>query len=215
MTKGTNVQFFWELGSDAGLKIEVLRERCLALLFLFAWSNLTDDLVDKEADYLLGESSEKAGPIALYVLRCLADAVALQAAEIPTEVWVQANLDLAACACVGFEEIRETPWTRERWLSVGEGIAGLQFSAYLRILWCGTPLAAWSEEVGKCLGMISHFACDRKSEDPRLRSLLEEEQREIASWIEEKKRWLKQRAEEAHLQGILMWLRNLPEGGES
>lgn len=203
-TKASNVQFFWELGSDAGLEVERLRGRCLALLFLFAWSNLTDDLVDQEASYL--RSPEKAGPIVLYALRCLADVLGLERGGLSTEAWFSINQDLAKCAFSGFEEIREVAWDLPRWLDVAQGIAGMQFSAYLRVLWSGTRLEKLSQEVGYRIGFLSHFYHDQKSLDKRLYSLQQEEIAKIETKGKEYTQWLRACAKEHEIHGLFLYL---------
>lgn len=202
-----NLQYFWEIGSDAGLNKQILTARCVALFFLFAWANLTDDLVDGDGSYV--EDPEHYGPILLYLLRSLADQVAFEEGEVTTKAWSALNQRFVVCAALGLEEVQKKPWNQARWLSVARGIAGAQHSAYLRLLWDGTAWASMSEEIGEDVGLLSQYYHDEQSEDPRLCTLSDADRFAVLVQMKERARVLWGRAKEAGIHGLCLLIESM------
>ncbi len=65
---------------------------------------------------------------------------------------------------------------------VAEGIAGRQWSAYMQILWCDTPLANRAATIGMNGGIAAHVVKDIQSKDPRYTTMPEADKREIVAW---------------------------------
>jgi hypothetical protein len=65
---------------------------------------------------------------------------------------------------------------------VAEGIAGRQWSAYLQILWAGTPLAGRATSVGMNAGVVAHTGKDFQTRDPRFMTMPLGDQRNIIAW---------------------------------
>ncbi len=202
-----NLQYFWEIGCDAGLQKQVLTARCMALFFLFAWANLTDDLVDGDGAYL--EDPERYGPIVLYLLRCLADQVALGEGQVAASAWSALNQRLVFCATLGLEEVQQKPWDEARWLAVARGIAGAQHAAYLRLLWEGTAWESISEEIGEDVGLLSQYYHDQQSGDPRLCSLPASDLSAVSALMKQRAKALWWRAKKADIRGLRLLIESM------
>jgi hypothetical protein len=197
-----NLQFFWEMGSDAGVTRERLRARCVALFFLFAWANLTDDLVDGDAEYL--EEPQKEAPILLFLLRSAVE-MALGEGDISRRSWCEVNRLLWDCASLGMEEIREGEWDCARWMRVARGISGLQHAAYLRLLWEETLLEGDSYEIGIATGLLTQYIHDLRAQDTRIFSMKKAEQEALYAEMRACAIWLQGMAEKHNLKGLSMF----------
>ena len=198
-----NLQFFWEMGSDAGLTRERLRARCVALFFLFAWANLTDDLVDGDAVYL--DEPQKEAPILLFLLRSAVE-MSLGERDISRRSWCEVNRLLWDCASLGMEEIRKEAWDCARWMRVAKGISGLQHAAYLRLLWDETSLAGYSYDIGIATGLLTQYIHDLGAEDARIFSMKKAEREALYAEMRACASWLQGMAEAHNLKGLSMFL---------
>lgn len=169
--QGGPLQIAYDLGVDAGLPRDILLDRAAAVFLMFACLNLTDDLQDGDAgDYLAAPASE--GPAVQLLLQCESFALLAAAGVAPSDIAAIGH-DVATAAAGQLEEIEDAAWTADRYLRVGESIAGLQYAVYATIMWSGTPLAPDARAVGRALGFAAHVAEDLRSEDRRLLSVPE------------------------------------------
>lgn len=201
------LQTFWELAADAGHSLEQTRKLCTGLYLLFAWGNLSDDLADGDCDYL--EEPARLGPVVSFLLRCLADEYLLQMAALPPAILARTYQLLATAAALGVKELYTQQWDAERWREVAEGIAGMQYQAYVQMLWHGTRLATLGEDVGYKLGVIAQLNQDLIDRDPRFLSMEEGQQRQSETWIEAQEQSLSEIAEENEIPALTQLLRHL------
>jgi hypothetical protein len=168
----------YEAGVEAGLRREALLIRGTGIFLSFAAGNLADDLSDGDCSYYARPF--QVGPYVQFLLQNLAWAT-LAKAEVPEPVLAEAALVLAQAAGPQALEVRTLEWTAPVFRQVAEGLAGQQWTAYLRLLWAGTPLAERSV-AGHFLGIAAHVAEDIRSKDKRFFSMPEADQREVVRW---------------------------------
>ncbi|MGK3990163.1 hypothetical protein WME99_44375 [Sorangium sp. So ce136] len=171
--------FSYAAGAEAGLSREILLTRGAAVFFSFCAANLADDLADGDCTYL--EAPTRTGPTVQFILQSFAFAMLARGA-VPPDVIARAGADLVAAGGAQLIELRTTTWTATTAREVAEGIAGLQYAAYLRILWAGTPLEPAAPRAGRALGIAAHVAQDLTSGDPRIHSLAQGDRREVMLW---------------------------------
>lgn len=200
-------QSFWELAADAGHNNETIKRLCTGLFLLFAWGNLVDDMADAECDYI--ENPERMGPVISFLLRCLADEYLLQEAKVAPNVLARVNHLFAMAASLGIKELGTKHWDAERWIEVTQGIAGMQYQAYLQLLWNQTELECIAEDVGTKVGLVSSYYYDLESDDPRLCSLSDTEQQKSEQYIDEQVESLREMADEHNIPSLLMLLPHL------
>lgn len=169
----------YEAGHEAGLPRERLLQRAAGLGCMFAAGNLADDLIDGDCDYL--EPAIRVGPSAQYVLQALGFS-ALAAADIPATLLASVAGELAISASFNHVEVRTQVWTAAIYKEVAENIAGRQWSAYLQLLWAGTPLDGRGERVGRLAAIVGHVSQDLGSEDRRLVSLSDADRADVLAW---------------------------------
>lgn len=174
------LQFVYDAGTEAGLPREEILCRGAAIFFSFCAGNLADDLVDGDCDYL--DPPIRLGPTVQFILQHLSSATFLASAVTRDDLMTAAEL-LARAAGPQQLEVRTDRWTLERAKLVAEGVAGLQFAAYLCALWSGTPLSERAISVGGRLGIAAHVAMDLASNDPR--SLEAAERDALVRWARE------------------------------
>jgi len=201
------LQTFWELAADAGHSLEQTRKLCTGLYLLFAWGNLSDDLADGDCDYL--DDPARLGPVISFLLRCLADEYLLQMAAVPPTILARAYQLLATAAGLGVKELYTHRWDAHRWREVAEGIAGMQYQAYLQMLWYGTRLAALGEDVGYKLGVVAQLNQDLIDRDERFLSMDEDAQRASESWITTQEQSLAEIAQANAIPSLAQLLRHL------
>lgn len=174
----------YDAGFEAGLSRSVLLRRSAALYFSFCAGNLADDLVDDECGWL--EDPVRTGPPVQFMLQNLfIHAAASEQAALDSTTLHDTAAELVRAAFPQQTESRAEMWTAGLYRTVGEGIVGRQWAAYLRLLWAGTPLSDSAPEVGLRLGIAAHVAEDIRSFSPRFVGLRPEHQHEVVAWAEE------------------------------
>jgi hypothetical protein len=172
----------YEAGYEAGLDRATLLGRCAALFLGFCAGNLADDLADGEAGYLA--EPFRLGPGAQYLLMSLCFAE-LASAGLPASALERGARTLARSSAQQQVEVRTKEWTAARYRQVGESIAGLQWQAYLYLLWHGTPLEPLAAEIGAAGGFAGFVIGDLRSRDPRLVGMPPEDRAQVMGWTEE------------------------------
>jgi hypothetical protein len=162
------LQLFYDACREAGLAGRDCVGRGASVFFCYAAGQLADDLADGECGYL--EAPIRTGPSVQFMLQSLFVA-ALERAALPFAIAARVARDLVRGAARQQIEVRTREWSFERACLVAEGISGLQFSAYFRILWHGTRLEALAEPTGRDFGFAAHVAADVRSGDPRFADL--------------------------------------------
>jgi hypothetical protein len=171
--------FLYAAGAEAGLSRAQLLTRAGALYLAFSATNLCDDLNDGECTYLL--DAARTGPCIQFILHHAVFA-ALTKAKIPLAALAAASDDLVAAGGAQRVEMDTNRWTAVRYKTVGEGIAGRQWAAYLRLLWHGTWLEQQAAHIGMLAGIATHVAEDIYSGDRRYTSLSARDKRKIVAW---------------------------------
>jgi hypothetical protein len=159
-------QLAYELAFDAGLEREQLLDRAAGVFLLFACLNLTDDLQDGDAGRYL-DHPYRDGPAVALLLHCAATH-ALVRGGVTAASLAQMSGVIGRAAIGNLDEVATVTWTGERYLAVGERIAGDQWSAYAEAVWSATPLARDAAPLGRAIGLLGHIAEDLRSSDPRL-----------------------------------------------
>jgi len=175
----SSLAMLYAMGHDAGLAYDPLMARAAGLFLGFCAGNLADDLVDGDCTYLT--PPYRLGPGLQYLLQN-AFVTALVDADIPAAVLGAATRELVQAAASHQCEVRTGVWTAEIYRRIGQGIAGRQWAAYLRILWHATPLEQKAEPIGLVLGELGHIAEDVRSRDARFFGMSSEDQRSVLSW---------------------------------
>ena len=171
--------FLYEAGAEAGVPRAQLLSRAAALFFNFCAANLADDLTDGDCTYL--SPPFRLGPHIQFILHNLLFST-LAEAKIPHPTLAAAMQDLLLLGAGQVVEVQTQRWTATLFREVGEQISGRQWSAYLRILWSGTKLAARGAPIGMHTAIASHVAEDIRSADPRYMSLSTADKRAIVAW---------------------------------
>jgi hypothetical protein len=169
----------YDCGVAASLDRPLLLARGSAVFFSFAAGNLADDIADDECTYL-GQPS-RDGPCAQFMLQNLFFSSAA-AGGVSHAVLHRVARDLVRAAGPQLVELRTTSWTLELARRVGEAIAGLQYAAYLQLLWAGTELEARAYPLGQALGVAGHVAKDVESRDRRALSLPADAFADLVAW---------------------------------
>jgi hypothetical protein len=162
------LQFAYEAARQAGCDREVVLDRGAAIFFNHCAGQIADDLADGDCDYL--DDPHKTGPAAQYILQNLFYETLVACGTGPDVIAAIAR-DLAEAAGAQHVEVRTRCWTAPLALSVGEGLVGRQYSAYMRLLWADTPLEHRAPKVGCLLGLALHVVADLRSGDPRITTL--------------------------------------------
>lgn len=173
------LDLLYDCGAEARLPRETLLTRGAAIFFSFAAGNLADDLADGECTYL--EEPSRTGPCVQFILQNLFFATASRS-NVGCDVLESVSCVLARAGGPQLLEVRTRTWTAELARLVGESIAGLQYSAYLRLLWAGTALEPRAEHIGCALGVAGHVAKDLSTHDPRICSLPADDVATIVAW---------------------------------
>jgi hypothetical protein len=171
--------FLYEAGAEAGLAPQQLLTRGAAIYFNFCAGNLADDLSDGECTYFA--EPLRIGPCTQAILQTLFFH-ALVDAGLPRRTLSSVTRELIAAVGPQHIEVRTRRWTAPLFREVAEGIAGRQWSAYLQILWCRTPLASRAARVGMNAGLAGHVVQDILSNDPRYTTLSKTDKRKVMAW---------------------------------
>ncbi len=171
--------FLYEAGAEAGLPDQKLLTRAAAIYFNFCAGNLADDLMDGDCTYLT--EPFRLGPCVQYILQSLCFRTLLEA-ELPARTLDSVTRELVLAAGQQLIEVRTKQWGATVFREVAEGIAGRQWSAYLQILWCDTPLSGSALAVSMNAGLAGHVVKDISSRDPRYTTLPEADKREVIAW---------------------------------
>jgi hypothetical protein len=155
-----------QAGLDAGLGREDTINRAATCFFTSSAFNLSDDLSDGDCDYLPPAPAQAVGLIlhSLFV-------AALRDLHLSPDVEGHVLQDLVAAEEAQVLETITTSWDATRLRIVTDGIAGSQWSAYLRIMWAGTRMEQLSSDVARDFGRVALLAGDIMSADPRYTTL--------------------------------------------
>jgi hypothetical protein len=123
----------------------------------------------------------RVGPCVQFILQNLFFSTASRGG-LPAEVLEEVSTALARAGGPQLLEVRTRKWTMELAREVGESIAGLQYAAYLRLLWAGSPLEARAADVGLALGVAGHVAKDIATHDPRIATLTPGDASALVAW---------------------------------
>jgi hypothetical protein len=171
----------WSAGTEAGLSRHSLLLRSAAIFFCYGAGSLADDLADGDCDYL----EPRAGPGAQFILQNLFFET-LARTGLDSNVLSAVCADMVAAAAPQQMEVRTTSWTFESMRVAAEGLVGLQYSAFFRVLWAGTPLEQRATELGMDLGVACQVSEDIRSSDPRVATLPPADRRECLDWLSQK-----------------------------
>lgn len=173
------LDLIYDCGDAARLERKTLHTRGAAIFFSFAAGNLADDLADGDCTYL--DEPMRVGPCVQFILQNLFFTTASRAGAT-TDVLEEVATALARAGGPQLLEVRTRKWTMELAREVGESIAGLQYAAYLRLLWAGTPLEARAHDLGVALGVAGHVAKDVATSDPRIATLTPSDASALLEW---------------------------------
>jgi hypothetical protein len=173
------LQFLYDAGLEAQLPNDAIIARSGAIFLCYCAGQVADDLADDECTYL--ELPSQTGPVAQFILQNLFFGALLDAG-LPSAAVSAAASDLVRGAGPQHIEVRTKTWTLARAQQVAEGISGCQFSAYLRLLFHGTPLEGRAPAVGRALGLAAHIAMDVRTDDARFTTLSVDERRDLIRW---------------------------------
>lgn len=180
--KDAPLDLLYDCGSAARLPRDELLVRSAAIYFSFTAGNLADDLADGECTYL-GEPLRTA-PCVQFILQNLFVATLGRARLLPSVI-EDVGTTLARASGPQLLEVRTRQWTIDLARVVGESIAGMQYAAYMRLLWHGSPLEPRAHEIGCALGIAGHVAKDIATKDPRITTLTSEDAAALVTWARE------------------------------
>ncbi|MBU8898483.1 hypothetical protein DRW03_18165 [Corallococcus sp. H22C18031201] len=167
----------YEAGAEAGLAPPVLQTRGAGIYFGFCAARLAAPAVRFGAP-LFGE-----GPRVQYLLQNLAfSTLTHEHARVPQHVLEEATRLLASAVVSPALSTPVEAWTAPVFRRVAQGLAGVQWAAYLRLLWAGTAMEDAAEAAGQNLGIAAHVAEDIRARAPRFYAMPEEDQRQVAAW---------------------------------
>jgi hypothetical protein len=169
-------EMLFNAGCEAGLDRDRALARASIAFMNFATFNLADDLSDGDCHYLPRDQA----PAILLILNNVVFA-GLRDLELPRPVEAEILADLISAEHAQVLEIATTTWSARRLWSVTDGIAGRQWSAYLRLVWAGTRLEGLADEIAHQLGRVVLLAGDIESGDARYASLPSDDRRAVAS----------------------------------
>lgn len=155
-----------QAGLDAGLRREDTINRAATCFFTSSAFNLSDDLSDGDCDYMPPAPAQAVTLIlnSLFV-------AALRDLHLPPNVEGPVLQDLVAAEEAQVLETISTSWNATRLRIVTDGIAGSQWSAYLRIMWAGTRMEQRASDVARNFGRVALLAGDIMTADPRYTTL--------------------------------------------
>lgn len=163
-----------QAGLDAGLRRQDAIDRAAACFFTSSAFNLSDDLSDGDCDYLPPAPAQAV----VLILHSLFVA-ALRDLHLPPDVEAQVLQDLVAAEQAQVLETISTSWDATRLRIVTDGIAGSQWSAYLRVMWAGTRMEQLSSDVARNFGRVALLTGDIMTTDPRYTTLPRADRRSV------------------------------------
>ncbi len=163
-----------QAGLDAGLRHEDTIDRAATCFFTSSAFNLSDDLSDGDCDYLPPASAQ-----AVVLILSSLFVAALRDLHLSSDVTGHVLQDLVAAEEAQVLETLSTSWDATRLRNVTDGIAGSQWSAYLRVMWAGTHLEQLSSDVARNFGRVALLAGDIMTADPRYITLSEAHRRSV------------------------------------
>lgn len=169
----------YDAGAEAGLPRPTLLARAAAIYIKYCTVNLCDDLSDGDCTYL--SDPVRIGPCAQFLLQNLFFHL-LGELDLPKSVFAAVTRDIVIGAGLQDLELRTSQWTAPLYCEVADGIAGRQWTAYLQILWCGTPFAERATPIGMNLGRAVLGWEDIASHDPRFTTLTQTGKRAVVAW---------------------------------
>lgn len=164
------------VGRDAGLDRVETVDRAAVCFLAFASFNLADDLADGDCDYL-----EPAPAQAVVLILQTLFAEALGTLALPRRTPEAVHRDLLVAEEAQVLEVMTASWDAARLRVVTDGIAGRQWSAYLRIMWAGTPFEQRAEDVALRVSRAALLAGDISSHDRRWTTLPPAERRTVVA----------------------------------
>ena len=99
--------------------------------------------------------------------------------HLPPDVKGQVLQDVVAAEKAQVLETISTSWDATRLRIVTDGIAGSQWSAYLRVMWSGTRMEQLSSDVARNFGRVALLAGDITTADPRYNNLPRADRRSV------------------------------------
>jgi hypothetical protein len=173
------LDFLYDAGADARLPSNRILNRAAAVFINFCAVNLSDDLSDGDCDYL--PEPERIGPCVQAILQVFFFDL-LARAHLPPSLISLITERLISAGESQLVDLQTQRWTASSTRHVGSGVAGGQWSAYLEIMWFGTPLAAKAATIGMDLGICAYVAEDIRSRDRRYATLPKADQLRIVKW---------------------------------
>ena len=173
------LEFLYAAGTEANLPHQDIVRRGAAVYFNFCAGALSDDLSDGDCTYLA--EPYRIGPCTQAILQTFF-LEALVSARLPNTVLSSVARELIAAVGPQHIELRTKQWTAELFRQVAKGIGGRQWSAYLQVLWHGTPLAHRAARIGMRAGLATVVVEDIESRDRRFTTLSKAHKSEIVSW---------------------------------
>jgi hypothetical protein len=159
-------QALFDAGRDGGLDLERALDRAGIAFCNFAAFNLSDDLSDGDCSYLPAPAGN-----AVVLLLQGAFLAGLRELGIGPHTEDAVVADLTAAADAQVLELTTTSWDADRLWVVTDGIAGRQWSAYLRLMWTGTAVEGCAPDVARLLGRVALLVGDIRSSDRRYTEL--------------------------------------------
>jgi hypothetical protein len=171
--------FLASLGVELGLAPREWMRRGVAILLMFAATQLADDLADGDCCYL--EAPQRRGPGTEWLLHQLSAALLLES-SIERDAITASLRDLAQVGSAQALEVRRSQWDLDSSRFAALGLNGKQWSAYLRLFADGTQYAGQAARWGEAWGIGLHVAGDRTSQDARFTTLSTPAKRDLADW---------------------------------
>jgi hypothetical protein len=127
---------------------------------------------------LLGCGTRPSSQAVVLILHSLFVA-GLRDLHLPPDVEGQVLQDVVAAEKAQVLETISTSWDATRLRIVTDGIAGSQWSAYLRVIWAGTRMEQLSSDVARNFGRVALLAGDITTADPRDNTLPRADRRSV------------------------------------
>src|ERR1019366_9114473 len=173
------LEFLYLAGVEASLPPEHIISRAASIYLNLCAGSLCDDLSDGDCTYLA--EPYRIGPCTQATMQVLFFH-SLAETGLPSATISAVARELVAAIGPQHIELRTKRWTAAVFRQVAEGIAGRQWSAYMQILWHGTPLAARAAAIGRRAGIAAVVREDIQSRDRRYTTLSKAHKREVVNW---------------------------------
>jgi hypothetical protein len=173
------LEFLYQAGIEATLSPEQTIIRAASIYFNLCAGSLCDDLSDGDCTYLA--EPYRLGPCTQAILHALFFH-SLAETGLPTATISAVARELAAAIGPQHIELRTKRWTAAVFRQVAMGIGGRQWSAYMQVLWYGTPLTSRAAAIGMKAGIAAIVREDIQSRDRRYTTLSRAHKREVVKW---------------------------------